>query len=101
VYLLVQGEVSVTVDLEGGGTARVATLSAGMMFGEMALLGENLRSANVSADSDVECWELRIDSLATLSESDPLLRATVYENLARKLVGNLRRANAEVQALSG
>jgi glutaminase len=101
VFLLVRGEVSVAVDLEGGGTARVATLSAGMTFGEMALLGESLRSAHVSADSEVECWELTIDGLATLSESDPLLRATVYENLGRKLVGNLRRANAEVQALSG
>ena len=101
VYLLVYGGVSVTVDVEGGRSARVATLSAGMTFGEMALLGENLRSANVSADSDVECWQLTVDDLATLGESDPGLRATVYENLARKLAGNLRCANAQVQALSG
>ena len=101
VYLLVQGRVSVTVDLPGGGSARLATLSGGMAFGEMALLGEQLRSANVCADSEVECCELRMDDLAQLGESNPHLRATLYENLARKLAGNLRRANAEVQALSG
>jgi len=42
-----------------------------------------------------------MDDLTRLGEPDPHLRATVYENLARKLAGNLRRANAEVRALSG
>jgi glutaminase len=101
VYLLVSGDVSVTADLSSGGTARLATLSAGMTFGEMALLGEKVRSANVTADSNVECYELRLDDLARLGESDPAFSAAIYENLARKLAGNLRRANAEVQALSG
>jgi CRP-like cAMP-binding protein len=67
----------------------------------MALLEERVRVANVIADSDVECYELRLDDLALLWESTPALRTTVYETLARKLAGNLRRANAEIQVLSG
>jgi len=39
--------------------------------------------------------------LVRLGESDPFLRSTMYENLARKLASNLRSANAEVRALSG
>jgi glutaminase len=101
VYLLASGRVSVTIDRPSGGSARVATLSAGMMFGEMAMLSEAVRSANVHADSEVECYVLSVADLALLSESSPSLRATLYENLARKLAANLRRANAEVQALSG
>jgi len=101
VYLLVQGRVSVSIDLPGGGSARIATLSAGMTFGEMAMLGESLRSANVRADKDVECVELSMDDLAELGNSDPQARATMYRNLARKIADNLRRANDEVQALSG
>jgi glutaminase len=101
VYLVLQGDVSVTIDLPNGGCARVATLSAGMVFGEMAMLGENVRSANVRADTEVVCAVLKIDDLARLGAADPSLRAALYENLARKLAGNLRRANAEVRALSG
>jgi CRP-like cAMP-binding protein len=71
------------------------------MFGEMAMLSEAVRSANVHADSEVECYVLSGGDLALLGESSPSLRATLYENLARKLAANLRRANAEVQALSG
>jgi glutaminase len=101
VYLLVYGKVSVVIDREGGGVARLATLSAGMTFGEMAMLGDPVRSADVIADSEAECHVLSVDDLAQLGESDPPLRATLYQNLARKLATNLRRANAEVQALSG
>jgi CRP-like cAMP-binding protein len=100
VFLLAAGEVSVTLDLPGGTAARLATLSAGMAFGEMALLGERVRAANVIADSDVECYELRVDDLARIWDSTPDLRAAVYETLARKLAANLRRANAEIEALS-
>ena len=48
-YLLVQGQVSISIDLANGGSVRVATLSAGMAFGEMVMLGEMVRSANVRA----------------------------------------------------
>ena len=101
VYLLMRGEVSVTIDLPGGGSTRVATLAPGMTFGEMAMLGESVRSANVQADSEVECCELSLTDLVRLGESDPRLRSFMYENLARKLAYNLRNANAEVRALSG
>ncbi len=101
VYLLVRGRVSVTVDLPGGGLVRVAALSAGMAFGEMAILGEKLRSANVIADTDVECLEVEISDLDRLGESDSSLPATMFRNLAAQLAGNLRKANSEIRALSG
>jgi CRP-like cAMP-binding protein len=72
-----------------------------MAFGEMSLLGENTRSAYVTADGMVQCLELPVRELAALSASDPQLGAVLYRNLADKLAGNLRRANAEIQALSG
>ena len=101
VYLLANGNVSVMIDRPSGGAARVATLSAGMTFGEMAILGEPVRSANVIADSEVDCYVLSLGDLAELGRADPSLWATLYGNLARKLAANLRQANAEVRALSG
>ena len=70
-YLLVRGQVSISIDLADGGSVRVATLSAGMAFGEMVMLGEKVRSANVRADSDVDCLELSMGDLALLGDSDP------------------------------
>ncbi len=100
VYFLLSGDVSVMIEVPGAEPARLATLSAGMAFGEMALLGESSRSASVIADSDVTCLELEVASLEVLDAADPTARATVYRNLARKVAGNLKRANAEIQALS-
>ena len=99
-YLILSGEVSVTIDTVGE-DVRVATLSSGMSFGEMSLLGENSRSANVTADGAVECFELPVRAVAALSETDPGLGANLYRNLSGKLAANLRRANAEIRALSG
>lgn len=58
-FLLLAGEVSVILPLSDGTRQRVATLSAGMTFGEMAVLGHTPRSATVYADTDAECWVLQ------------------------------------------
>jgi hypothetical protein len=44
--------------------------------------------------------ELAVDGLEGLDRADLTTRAIVYRNLARKVAGNLKRANAEIQALS-
>jgi glutaminase len=56
IYLLARGEVSVTVALAGARPLRLSTLSAGMAFGELAVILGGTRSADVVADGDVECW---------------------------------------------
>jgi len=50
-FLLASGEVSVVLPLPGGGHKRLSTLSAGMAFGEGALLGSGQRTADVRADT--------------------------------------------------
>ncbi len=54
-FFLARGHVSVWIPLVGNSSKRVATLCAGMAFGEMALLDGAPRSANVVADSECEC----------------------------------------------
>jgi glutaminase len=66
IYLLARGEVVVTLSLAGERPLRLATLSAGMVFGELAVIERGTRSADVVADGDVECWTLSRDAFETL-----------------------------------
>jgi glutaminase len=99
-YFLVTGSVSVLLPLPGTGRARrLATLGAGVAFGEMALLDEGRRSADVVADRDCVLVELTTTAFAELGRRLPHLGRTLFSNLARNLSRRLRAANHQVRAL--
>jgi glutaminase len=99
VFMITRGNVSIV--LEGDGESlRVATLPAGLFFGEMAVLGERARAASVRADSEVECRELSLEVLRLVASTWPNVRAVIALNIARKLADNLRDANRQISALS-
>jgi glutaminase len=100
VFLLVRGEVSVTIDLPAQEHARLATHSAGMAFGQMALVGETVRAADVTADTDVEYYEVRREDIEVLGKDDPQFLAAVFRNVAQDLATHLRSAEGEIRALS-
>jgi len=86
--VLVQGSVSILV---GPGARRLQSLSAGLMFGEVALLDGGRRSAGARADTDAQVHELHIDDLATLRDNHPLLCARIFQNIAAHLSQRLRQ----------
>jgi glutaminase len=100
-YFLLRGEASVTVDLPGGGHRRLSTLSAGMSFGESALTAGGKRSADVRADTVVECCALAAAAFTRLERERPGLAIRLLRNL---LQGSMRTAvqlTADVAALDG
>jgi glutaminase len=99
-YLLVEGEVSVVIPLSTGRPKRIATLSAGMTFGEMAVIDENPRSATVVADTDAECYVMRLKDFERLSQRYPRIKVVFLANLARSLSSKLRKANRTISALA-
>ncbi|MCW3096762.1 MAG: glsA [Chthonomonadaceae bacterium] len=99
VFLLVSGEASVAVRQKSGQEKRLATFSAGMSFGEMALLETSLRSATVSADIAVECLIMHKSDLIRLWAEIPRIRMVLMENLAVDLSRKLRRTNSLIGAL--
>ena len=101
VYLLMRGEVSVVLTLPGGGSRRLATLSAGMSFGETALLAGGRRSADVNADTDVECLVLTADAFARLEFERPGLMIRLVHNLLQASAEITQRLTAEIAALEG
>jgi glutaminase len=100
VFLLVQGQVSVTIDLPDEEHARLATHSAGMAFGQTALVGERVRTADVTADTDIEYVELRTADIEEMGRADPSFLAALYRNAATGLAEQVQSASAEIRALS-
>ena len=101
IFFVLSGLVSVWLPLAGNGRdRRLATLGAGVAFGEMAFLDEGLRSADVVADDESVLARLSIDDLRRIAEELPDVLAKFSANLARNLSGRLRRANEQVRMLA-
>ena len=77
-FLLVSGSASVVVD-----GWRVARLGPGDFFGEMAVLGDGLRTASIRAETPLRCLVLPNGKLEQLLIDHPQLSL----NLLRALVG--------------
>ena len=100
-YFLVKGDVSVIVELPDGGYKRLSTLSAGMGFGESALIADGVRSADVRADTAVECRALAAAAFASLERERPGLMIKLLMNLLRSSTETSVRLTSEVAALEG
>ena len=87
----------VHVRLPGG--IRLATLAAGMAFGEMALL-ETHRSADVVADKSVIALEVLLRDFERFREQHPRTGERIMRNLAQLLADRLIVANAKVNLLT-
>ena len=87
----------VHVRLPGG--IRLATITAGMAFGEMAVL-EAHRSADVEADQSVTALEVPLSDFERFREQHPRTGERIMRNLAQLLADRLIVANAKVNLLT-
>ncbi|WFU29922.1 glutaminase A [Bradyrhizobium brasilense] len=78
---------------------RLATLTAGMAFGEMALL-EPKRVADVVADMSATTYEVTIEDFERFRERHPRAGERIMRNLAQILADRLIVANAKVDLLT-
>jgi len=100
IFLLTNGEVSVVVDLPTGQLQRLSTLPRGMAFGELAVVNRGPRSADVRADTAVECYILSTHAFDELGEREPRIKMQILENLLCNVSQMLGRANREIAALA-
>ncbi|MBL8305986.1 MAG: glutaminase A [Rubrivivax sp.] len=100
-FFLLQGEVSVVLPLPQGGVRRLQTLSAGMGFGEAALIAGGQRGADVRADTPVVCLSLSAAAFAQIQDEEPRLAARLLLNLLKATTRTAQRLTAEVAALEG
>jgi glutaminase len=62
-YFILSGEVEVLVDTDAGNQLRLTTLGAGTVFGEVAPVNRERRTANVAATMDSVCLQVCFDAL--------------------------------------
>ena len=71
-----------------------------MVFGELAIMSRETRTADVWADTPVECYALSADNLDRLGDTDPAAKCVLLENLLR-IVGRLaKRMTDELASLA-
>ncbi len=91
-FLVVVGSASVLVD-----GWRVATLGPGDFFGEIAILGDGLRSASVRAETPLHCLVLPNGKLEGLIVEHP----QVGINLIRTVIARFRDVAGRRQPPAG
>ena len=70
------------------------------VFGEVALLDQEARSATVEADEDLVCYVLTRSSFEKLTADHSAIAIKLLTNLGRELSGRLRRANRTIYQLA-
>jgi SulP family sulfate permease len=100
-YIIAKGCASARLMLPGSARdTRLITFAAGTVFGEIALLDQETRSATIAADEDLVCYVLEHSSFEALAREYPSVAIKILANLARELGARLRRANRTIQELS-
>jgi len=88
-FFVVSGSLRV-FDIDGLGRQRdLATLGAGAIFGEMALLSAQPRTASVEALTDVDLLELTSSSLAALADELAQVADALHKFTRDRLLRNL------------
>ncbi len=100
IFLVTRGSLSVLSPQAHRGPVRLSTVSSGMTFGELAYVNRGVRSADVRADSEVECRTLAFATIDALADTDPALHSKLLRGLFRVAVSRLLALNAEVAELS-
>jgi glutaminase len=95
VFFLQRGMVS--VKLPTG--VRLATLAPGTAFGELALIA-GPRTADVWADTAVECHEITLENFDRFRVSHPAASELIMRNLAALLAKRLGQANTKINLLT-
>ncbi|MBX9710539.1 MAG: glutaminase A [Xanthobacteraceae bacterium] len=94
-YFLLRGMVS--VKLPTG--VRLATLTSGMVFGEMALIEER-RTADIVADTKIICHVIPLAAFHAFCNKNPKVSEKIMRNLSMLLAARLIKANKKVDLLS-
>ncbi len=109
-YMILEGELGVSKSLtmkfgedDYRQTEKVLnrlTAKDHAVFGEMALIAQDKRSASIVANTDVILLEISRDDFIRLMESRPELGVRILLNLSRLLIARLRQSSQDIIRLT-
>jgi len=92
-FLILEGEVEILLPTDTGQRKRLARLSPGMSFGEMALLNDHTRSADACTTCRSQLYQVVFD------EIPEVVRFKLLTQFAKQLTRKLGRETRELQHL--
>lgn len=93
-FIIAKGVVKVWVRLEAGKSLDVAQLSAGDVFGEMAFLTGEVRTANLTCVTDTYIFEITKADIAPFIEKQPEIIERLSEILTERKVATESRKSS-------
>jgi len=93
-FVLISGKADVLDPEKGGSSRLVRKLERGDVFGEMALVRHQVRTADVVATEDVEAVALNERFLVRVQRRYPRIGAKIFLNIARILSDRLEQETA-------
>lgn len=101
IFLLYEGEITISTRDSSGGEVVLATLTErGAFFGEISLVDPGPRSATVKSKGEAGLLALSLEALERFFEAFPEARVVILRNIARVLARRLRDSNVRVAATS-
>lgn len=79
-FVIVDGQATVRV-----GDEERAQLGPGDYFGEIALIDEGMRSASITADTDLRCYGMTVWEFRPFVEEHPQVAWSMLQTMARRL----------------
>jgi glutaminase len=99
-FFLARGKASATVETAAGLPKRLATFSAGMAFGELAMIDGAPRAADIVADTEVECDLLNLGDFQSVGAAHPSIKIKLLENLCLSLSDRLRKSRRDLRVFA-
>lgn len=104
IYAVQEGELEVVKERKGGGEIRVAVLRTGDIFGEMAILQKEVRSATVRTLTEARLLTVDKKTFMSRVHEDPSLAFNIVRMMAqriRALNSQLGERRARVERRTG
>ena len=96
VCFVAEGTLEVTKTPPGGTRTVITTLSQGQSIGEMAVIEDAPRSADVVATTSARLVTLSRQDFDTILEQHPKIGINLLKNIARVLSRNLRKTSGQL-----
>ena len=100
-YIVAMGSASARVRLPGENReTRLAAFSVGTVFGELALLDQEVRSATIRADEAMVCYVMARSDYLGMTQQHPAIAIKFIANLSREISSHLRRSTRTICQLA-
>lgn len=99
ICVILSGEADITVEKDGD-SHFIATIGKGDIFGEMVLINETERTANIICKEKCDVLVMSFDNFYKFYSKNPSVFALMVLNVTRLITKRLKNANGIIQGLN-